>query len=123
MENFASKTIAALLTVSLTFACDLDLDFRCTGTDGHYVIINPDTDTYIDVEAYHENGDECDATIEGTESDTLTVSSCGTVSYLYVKYHENEMSREWKLAHCHNNDTTRTKCHENGNECDVNRRY
>ena len=73
---------AVLLTVTLTFvACDLDLDFRCTGTNGHYVIINPDTSIYTGVQAYHENGTECDASVEGVDGQTFVVPKCGHVRF------------------------------------------
>ena len=86
MESFTTKFIVAALLSLTCLACDLDLEFRCTGTDGNYVIVNPDSTTYTGVQAYHENGTECGTTVNGTQSGTFTVCECGLVSIIFSTY-------------------------------------
>ena len=85
MWRFATKLLGyALLTISMILACDLDLDFTCTGTNGHYVIVNPDNTVYMGVEAYRATGLECDARVEGVDCQTLVVSNCGMVRLTHI---------------------------------------
>ena len=75
MAFLRTIVVAALL---LPVVATVDLEFRCN--QGNYVIKNPDTGRFTDVNGYFENGTACDSSNDGIMSEILTVSDCGMVT-------------------------------------------
>ena len=91
MAFLRTLALVVMLPVAIV-ACDLE--FICN--QGNYVIKNPDTTSYTDVNGYYENGTACVSYAEGIDAETLLVSDCGLVS---IKRIRNSSASSVNLNH------------------------